>query len=308
MTTAHRQLSAFSLTVMGSLLLGACASTPPPPSALLQARDSVALAQRDESVQRMAPMEMKTAADTLGRAESLYAANAATAEISSQAEVANSQARTAVAVAHAKRDDQAVAGAAVGRERARADARTQDARQANQRANSAERDSAVAMVDAAVARSDAAVAKGDAADAQRDAAAMRQRMQEMQAQVTERGTLVTLGDVLFETNRSEIRAGGQGSLRKLADFLQQFPDRQVLIEGHTDNVGTPAANNSLSSRRAEAVGAGLVGMGVSSARLKTVGLGEAYPLNDNGSDSQRALNRRVEIYISESGQAVRPRH
>jgi outer membrane protein OmpA-like peptidoglycan-associated protein len=72
-------------------------------------------------------------------------------------------------------------------------------------------------------------------------------------------------------------------------------------------VGTSATNNSLSSRRADAVGAGLVGMGVSSSRLKTVGLGEAYPLNDNTTDSQRALNRRVEIYISESGQAVRPR-
>jgi outer membrane protein OmpA-like peptidoglycan-associated protein len=292
---------------VGSLWLSACATVELPPAALLQARDNVAQAQNDNTVQSMAPQELKTATDTLSRAEGLFTAHASTAEVSSQADIASTQARTAQAVAHAKQSDQAVAGAALDRQRARADARTQEARQANVRANNAEMNTAVAMQNTAMANQSAADAQKSAADAQKDADAMRERMKEMQAQTTERGTLVTLGDVLFETNRAEIRPSGQGSLRKLAEFLSQFPERQALIEGHTDNVGTPTLNESLSARRADSVAAALVSMGVSGTRLKAVGLGQAYPLNDNASDSKRALNRRVEIYISESGQAVRAR-
>ena len=119
--------------------------------------------------------------------------------------------------------------------------------------------------------------------------------------------LVTLGDVLFESNHADIKPGAQVSLRKLADFLHSYPKRGVLIEGHTDNIGSAGANETLSRRRADAVGTMLAGMGVAGPRVATVGYGEDYPVADNRSDSNRALNRRVEIYIAESDQPVRAR-
>jgi outer membrane protein OmpA-like peptidoglycan-associated protein len=85
--------------------------------------------------------------------------------------------------------------------------------------------------------------------------------------------LVTLGDVLFEFGRADIKPGSQGALRKLADYLQHHTDRRVLIEGYTDSVGSDAANLTLSQRRADSVAAALGAMGVAnhaSARAATV--------------------------------------
>jgi len=97
------------------------------------------------------------------------------------------------------------------------------------------------------------------------------------------------------------------SLRKLADFLQQYPDRRILIEGHTDNIGSSAYNDTLSRRRADAVDLALVGMGLSQQRVTSVGYGKEFPIADNNSDTNRAMNRRVEVYIAEAGQSVRSR-
>ena len=119
--------------------------------------------------------------------------------------------------------------------------------------------------------------------------------------------LVTLGDVLFETNKAEVKPAAQNSLRKLADFLKEFPKRQVLIEGHTDNVGSASYNEALSRRRADAVDSALGGMGVSTQRVDTAGYGEEFPITDNRSESNRALNRRVEVYIGEDDQQVKAR-
>ena len=110
-------------------------------------------------------------------------------------------------------------------------------------------------------------------------------------------TLVTLGDVLFETNRADVKPGAQASLRKLADFLQQNPSRSVLIEGHTDSVGSDAYNDKLSRERAQAVANYLVSRGISGQRLIITGAGERYPIASNDTEAGRAENRRVEMTI-----------
>ena len=135
----------------------------------------------------------------------------------------------------------------------------------------------------------------------------RAQLTELQAKQTDRGMLVTLGDVLFEFGRADIKPGSQGALRKLADYLQQHTDRRVLIEGYTDSVGSDAANLALSQRRAESVAAALGAMGVATSRISTRGYGESYPVADNGTETNRALNRRVEVYISDNDQPVRAR-
>ncbi|MBP6251203.1 MAG: OmpA family protein [Rubrivivax sp.] len=297
-----------------SLLLGACATSAPPPQVLIDARTTIRTAELDPAVLTHAPLELKKAAASLNRANQLQDKGEPVADVTSAAYIASQQAKTAMAIAQAKGNDAAIAGAEVDRERARADIRTAEARRAQAQASTAQAQTNVAREQTASAEqrakgaeAQAAAANLSASDAQRQNAQLKQSLAELQAKQTERGMLVTLGDVLFEFNRAEVKPGAQASLRKLADFLAQNPSRRILIEGHTDSVGTPAANTALSRRRADAVDAALEGMGLAAQRVTTVGYGEDYPIADNITDTNRALNRRVEVYIAENDQPVKQR-
>ncbi|MCQ4319627.1 OmpA family protein [Stutzerimonas stutzeri] len=138
-------------------------------------------------------------------------------------------------------------------------------------------------------------------------AMIRQLQQDLQAKQTERGTLVTFGDVLFDLNKAELKAAGMGDVQKLAKFLNENPERKVLIEGYTDSTGSDSYNQQLSERRAEAVRRALVRSGVEIDRIQTVGYGEAYPVASNDSPASRARNRRVEVTISNDDKRVAPR-
>lgn len=137
----------------------------------------------------------------------------------------------------------------------------------------------------------------EANQAQQQNARLQQQLNEMNAKQTERGLVMTLGDLLFATGRSELRAGTVNNLDKLALFLKQHQDRDVQIEGHTDNVGSEEANLSLSQRRADSVMAFLQQQGVASTRLDSSGMGESTPVASNDSASGRQMNRRVEVII-----------
>ena len=88
----------------------------------------------------------------------------------------------------------------------------------------------------------------------------------------------------------------QARMAQLADFLKQFPDRRVSIEGHTE-IGSTNYNMELSLRRAEAIKSQLVGLGIASERISTVGYGKDFPVAANDTDTNRAINRRVEVVI-----------
>ena len=331
-----------SSVLLTCLLLGACASTSAPPPELVEARSALGSAERDPAVQSKAPLELRKASDSLARADGLLAKSEPLAEVSSAAYIATQQARTAVAVAQAKSNEELIASAELERERARADGRTQDALRARAQATDAQAQASAARDQASAARDQASAARAqansaqaqasasrdeaasaeqrargaqqqaaasqaDASEAQRQAAQLQQSLNDLQAKQTDRGMLVTLGDVLFEFNRADVKPAAQSSLRKLADFLQRYPDRRILIEGHTDNIGSSAYNDTLSRRRADAVDLALVGMGLSAQRVTSVGYGKEFPIADNSSDTNRAMNRRVEVYIAEAGQSVRSR-
>ncbi len=138
-------------------------------------------------------------------------------------------------------------------------------------------------------------------------AMIRQLQQDLQAKQTERGTLVTFGDVLFDLNKAELKAAGMGDVQKLAEFLNENPERKVMIEGYTDSTGSDSYNQQLSERRAESVRRALVRAGVGIDRIQTVGYGEAYPVASNDSPASRARNRRVEVTISNDDKRVAPR-
>ncbi|GIZ11821.1 membrane protein [Pseudomonas sp. NCCP-436] len=120
---------------------------------------------------------------------------------------------------------------------------------------------------------------------------------------TERGLVMTLGDVLFDAGRAELQSAANRTLLKLVQFLQLNPQRRVRIEGYTDNTGSVEDNLSLSRARAQAVADLLMDLGIDAKRIEVAGYGVAFPVAENASARGRAQNRRVEIVFSdENGQ------
>lgn len=226
-------------------------------------------------------------------------------QLSSRAPVAINEAETAVIAAEVAREDAAlgqhlvvVADRRVDIAVARAQTRlAEDERKLlSEQRESARLASRTREVDAA--RSDADAARMDTAAAEDDAADLRAQIAALNAQATERGLVVTLGDLLFASGRSELKGGAPQHLGKLAAFLNQYPDRSVVIEGHTDSVGAETYNLDLSQRRADTVRSYLMTQGIAAHRLAASGFGEGRPTASNDSAGGRQQNRRVEVIIS----------
>ena len=115
-----------------------------------------------------------------------------------------------------------------------------------------------------------------------------------------RGTIVSLADILFDFDKATLRRDVEFNLVKIATILNQFGEMNILIEGHTDAVGTDEYNLGLSQRRAEAVRVFLVSQGVTETRLSAAGYGESRPVADNETSEGRQKNRRVDLVIQDA--------
>jgi len=184
-------------------------------------------------------------------------------------------------------------------EKARLDSRTREADAAKTDALVARAESAEQKVAANSARSDAEAAQLAANTSQLQAAELQRQIEVLQARPTDRGLVLTLGDTLFATGKSEIKSGATANLDRLTTFLNEYPKRTATIEGYTDSMGSDEMNQSLSERRADAVKRYLIDQGVGSARLTSTGRGESSPVADNESAAGRQQNRRVEVVISQ---------
>lgn len=134
----------------------------------------------------------------------------------------------------------------------------------------------------------------------RQAEELADQLAELQARETPRGMVLTLGDVLFDTGSSTLKAGAESVLDRLAAFMRDNPEHRLLIEGHTDSRGSDAYNIVLSDDRADAVADGLLERGISPNRMEIRALGEAYPVATNETAAGRQENRRVEIVVSDA--------
>lgn len=103
--------------------------------------------------------------------------------------------------------------------------------------------------------------------------------------------------VYFDTEKYNVNAASEQTLQKLAGILKEYPDSNILIEGHTDSQGSDVYNLTLSKNRAQAVTSYLVSNGIQKNRLDTKWYGEAQPKHDNTTAEGRAKNRRVEVAI-----------
>jgi outer membrane protein OmpA-like peptidoglycan-associated protein len=111
--------------------------------------------------------------------------------------------------------------------------------------------------------------------------------------------VLTLGDVLFDTAQANLKPGAASTMDRLAQFMRDYGERQVMIEGHTDSRGEDAYNIDLSQRRAAAVRDALLERNIEPQRIRIVGLGEGYPVASNDTQAGMQQNRRVEIVISD---------
>lgn len=144
---------------------------------------------------------------------------------------------------------------------------------------------------------EARMAKREADLARQQAKQLEAELAELKGKQTERGIVLTLGDVFFETGKAALMPGRLQAIDKLANFLAKNPDRGVLVEGHTDSVGTAEYNMQLSQKRAEAVRDALLARGVDAERITTKGYGKSSPVASNNTAEGRQLNRRVEIVV-----------
>lgn len=103
--------------------------------------------------------------------------------------------------------------------------------------------------------------------------------------------------ILFDTNKSDLRAASMTEIQKMAATLKKYPDTNVLVEGHTDNSGSDAINQPLSERRAQAVANYTISQGIDAARVTSKGYGSTQPVADNTTVEGKQANRRVEIAI-----------
>lgn len=269
-----------------ALALGACVTAPETNATLESARQQVASAEADPNVAQYAPLDLEAAKKDLAMAEAAAAHHGA-AGITQPAYLAEQTARLAQVRAAAKADDARVAQGQQERDRIQMAAR---AREAN----------------VAIEQRDQATEQRDQATQQ--AARLQAEVDQLKATKTDRGLVLTLGDVLFDTGRAELNPGASLKLDQLAQFLNEHPDRRVEIDGFTDSVGSDAYNETLSQRRADAVKSALVVRGIDASRINTEGYGKAYPVASNNDSGGRQLNRRVEVVIGGTGDApIAPR-
>lgn len=130
----------------------------------------------------------------------------------------------------------------------------------------------------------------------------------LKAKPTDTGMVLTLGgDVLFTTGSSAVSPGAQAQLNRIAQFLTENADREVVVTGHTDSTGSAATNERLSEERAAAVGNYLSTRGVAANRIATRGMGPSIPVAPNDTAAGRQQNRRVDIEILNPGQKAAER-
>jgi outer membrane protein OmpA-like peptidoglycan-associated protein len=296
-----------ALVVAGTIALAGCSTVPTTTPTLDEARADFVAANNNPQVATYAQMEFKQAGEALDRANQAAAQRESLDTIDRLAYVAKQKIATAQEVAKTKAAEAEVANAGRERDRVQLEARTAEADRAKRDAASAQAQAAAAQAQAQDAQAQAAAAQQQAAQQAERASRLEALLVELHAQKTERGMVVTIGDVLFATDRAELNANGMATVKKLAEIMTQNPDRTVMVEGFTDSTGTAAHNKDLSERRAASVAQALVGLGVPRERIGMRGYGEAFPVASNDTASNRQLNRRVEIVLSNAGAPIPPR-
>ena len=253
-------------------VLAACASAPQRNDQLEQARAEVQTLSSDPLAQQAASADVDAARASLNQADTAFQQKAPPEKVNQLAYLALRHAQAGEARISEARSRQEVARAQQDRDKILLQARERETQNA----------------------------QSQTAVAQTELAGARQELANLQAKQTDRGLVLTLGDVLFDTGRATLKSGADRTIDRLAQALKDNPNTRVMIEGHTDSVGGDEYNMALSERRAEAVADALRFRGVPADRYEAKGLGKDFPVASNDTQSGRQQNRRVEIVFSDA--------
>jgi outer membrane protein OmpA-like peptidoglycan-associated protein len=269
------------LLIVGAVTaaLAACASPPQRSEQVEQARAEIQTLSQDPLAESAAGGDLAAARKSMQSAETALQQKQPPAVVDHYAYLAKRHAEAGEARAAEAHSRQEIAKAN--------DERNQIVMQARNR------EAAGAQAAAEAARNQASAAQQQLADAQKELA-------DLKAKQTDRGMVVTLGDVLFDTGKATLKPGAMESINRLATYLSQNSQTKVLIEGHTDSVGSDDYNIGLSERRARAVATELESRGISDSQIQTLGRGKDMPVASNPTPEGRQQNRRVEIVFSDT--------
>lgn len=269
------------LLVVGAVAaaLAACASAPQRSEQVEQARAEIQTLTQEPLAQQAAGKDLEAARKSLQSAEMALQQKQPPAVVDHYAYLAKRHAEAGEARVSEARSRQEVASGQGDRDKILMDSRSREAMNAQSQADAA---------------------KNQTAAAQAQLANAQQQLADLQAKQTDRGVVVTLGDVLFDTGQATLKPGADLAVGRLATYLSSNPQTKVLIEGHTDSRGSDDYNIGLSDRRARTVATALQSRGISSDQIQTLGRGKAYPVASNDTAEGRQQNRRVEIVFSDA--------
>lgn len=319
----------FALLVVVVPLLVACAAQPRDDGALDNLRTDLDAFQADRELAELVPLALADAdravraatADGLDEQEQAHRIRIAEKRLEiARAEAFRAQAASRVEAVEAERTRLLLRASRLEVEQARREAeqarllsaatseeieRTRRAAtaadeqrdQASQREQQAREEAEAARRLADAQASEIELARREAQLASEAAASLRRRLELMELRETDRGVVITLGDVLFELGETELQSGARGNLEDVVDLLQTEPERRIRIEGHTDSSGPASVNMRISQERAEAVRGALVDMGIDADRVQAVGMGEEFPIASNETEDGRSQNRRVDVIL-----------
>ncbi len=281
------------------------------PLELYEARNAIHIAQ-SLGAEKYAPDIFNRAKSSLELAENAVARNQSKKEIATNARQAvqfaedartlslNRQREEALA---RQRENEALAKAEA--EKAEAGRRFEAERRERAEVTTAQEAQRRAESDAARVKAQQAedLAKQNAAQAAREKAELRARLLQqfnaiLETRDSDRGLIINMGDVLFDTGKYTLRPLAREKLARLSGIVLNYPGLKLEAEGHTDNVGGEEFNQKLSEQRANAVREYLISQGIASDQVTAVGKGFSMPVSDNSTADGRQKNRRVELIVS----------
>jgi len=277
------------LAIPIALLTAGCAG-PSVSKSLEQARSEYAMVQADPKISANAQVATYEAGEALKAAE--QADNIEKQEHLSY--IAEEKSKIAIAVAQKNMADREFQELTKKKNDIIMKSRELEVAKAKEEANTS-------RSQAELARQQAESARQQAEQSEAKAKQMEAELSELKGKLTDRGIVLTLGDVLFDTGKAALKPGATQVVDRLANFLQKHTDRNVVIEGHTDSVGGEEYNIQLSQRRADSVRDALIEKGIDANRVATKGYGKRLPVASNKTAAGRQYNRRVEVVVLNPG-------
>jgi outer membrane protein OmpA-like peptidoglycan-associated protein len=303
-----RTTSLFLVTLFtSSLMLAGCGGAPRNNPLVDESRAAYDAAALDPEVVSKAPDVLQEAEADLRRSEQLLSDGADPEEVEHYAYLAKQRVAIAQETAQLKRAEASIEQAEVERKEVQLQARTAEAERARAEADVSRLEAERRTTEAEASRdlaeeksSEAQLAREQAEQALAQNKELANRIAELEAEQTARGLVLTLSDVLFDVGKADLKLGAQRAIDQLSNFLNEYSERTVLIEGFTDNTGSDEYNQDLSSHRSASVKSALIARGISDMRIQTLGYGESFPKATNGTVAGRQQNRRVEVIISDN--------